>query len=296
MPSTTNPPPPHSPAGSPAPLPPLESLLTPETIPGSDPAPPAAASRPAQDQLMAIYKRLRHSEDMKWARRIGGLAAALAFLLACIWGVVQLTPTHQPDYLNDDLGDVLKFTLLTDDFNKLPLDERMKLLKELVQRMKTMSADDAPIMASFAAGLKEKMKRQLERNVKKLASDMIDGYAKDYAGVEPEKADEFLDDAIVNFTHLMEDIAGEKSPLPEKDSDRLAMIKGQAKKDEAKMREDKSPLSAARASRFFEFIHKDEAAVADPQQRGRSAKFMRDMTRHMRGQDIATGKPKDGPG
>jgi len=277
--------------------PPMESLLAPEPMAAGQSVPKAVVSKqPAQDQLNAIYKRLRHSEDMKWVRRVGGLAVVLAMLLLGIWGGIQLMPRHQPDFLNDDLGDVLKFTLLTDDFNKLPLDERMKLLKELIQRMKTMSADDAPMMAAFAAGLKEKMKRQVERNVKKLAADMIDGYAKDYAGVEPDKADEFLDDAIIGFTHLMEDVAGEKSPLPEKDGDRLTTIKNQAKKDEQKLREDKSPMSAARAAKFFEFIHKDESSVADPQQRGRSAKFMRDMTRHMRGQDIATGKPKDGPG
>lgn len=273
----------------------MESLLTPETTPETGiPAPKSAPKQPAQDQVIAIYKRLRHSEDMKWTRRIGGLAVVLALLLFGIWGVIQLTPRHQPDFLNDDLGDVLKFTLLTDDFNNLPLDERMKLLKDLIQRMKNMSADDAPIMAAFAAGLKEKMKRQVERNVKKLAADMIDDYAKDYAAVEPSEADEFLDDAIIGFTHLMEDVAGEKSPLPEKDEERLATIKNQAKKDEQKIREDHSPLSAKRASRFFEFVHKDEAAVADPQQRGRSAKFMRDMTRHVRGQDVSTGKPKGG--
>ncbi|MBC7773301.1 MAG: hypothetical protein H7210_12455 [Pyrinomonadaceae bacterium] len=281
----------------PAAPPVMESLLTPETTPDLGLHAARQVTKPrAQEQAAAMYKRFMQSPDMKWPRRISGLAAALGVVLLGIWTVIQLTPHPQPDFLNDDLGEVLQFTLLTDDFNRLPLDERMKLLKELVQRLKTMSADDAPVMAGFAAGLKAKMKQQVERNVKKLAADMIDGYAKDYASIEPERADEFLDDAIVGFTHLMEDIAGEKSPLPEKDSERLAVIKNQAKKDQERMREDTSKLSAARASRFFEFIHKDEGSIANPQQRGRSVKFMRDMTRHMRDQDVSTGKPKNGPG
>ena len=36
--------------------------------------------------------------------------------------------------------------------------------------------------------------------------------------------------------------------------------------------------------------------VSDPVQRGRMTRFMRDMTRHLRDQDPATGKPIDGPG
>ena len=48
-------------------------------------------------------------------------------------------------------------------------------------------------------------------------------------------------------------------------------------------------------NKFFEFIHNDQDQVSDPQQRGRNAKFMRDMTRHLRGRDIATNQPVDGP-
>ena len=66
---------------------------------------------------------------------------------------------------------------------------------------------------------------------------MIDSYAKDYVEAPPEKQAEFLDNAIVGFTHLIEDIGQQKSGLPDSDSDRLAAIKAQAKHDEEKFRE-----------------------------------------------------------
>ncbi|MGE3107507.1 MAG: hypothetical protein AB7G11_13360 [Phycisphaerales bacterium] len=272
----------------------MESLLTPDL---EAPAAPAAKSAaPAQETLRRWWGAFRNEPRMKWPRRIAGLGTVLGVILVGIWAGVTLFPRPQPDFSNDDLGEVLEFTLLTDDFNKLPLQERLRLLKELVARMKSMSEDDAPIMAAFAASIKNEMRKQIEKNVKKLAADMVDDFAQRYSSVPPSDAPRFLDDSIIEFTHLMEDIAGEKSPLPTKDDERLAAIKQQAKRDEAKLREDKSRMTAERAARFFEFIHDPNGDVADPVQRGRSAKFMRDMTRHLRGQEPATGKPANGPG
>lgn len=276
----------------------MESLLTPDLeAPVSLQRTGQSAPAPkVEDVLKRWWSSFRREPSMKWPRRLASLAGTLCLLLACLWIVMKLIPSPQPDFSNDDLGEVLEFTLLTDGFNKLPLDERLKLLKELVARMKSMSEDDAPIMAAFAASIKKEMRKQIETNVKKLAADMIDDYAKRYAAIPPTDAPEFLDDSIIEFTKLMEDIAGEKSPLPTKDDERLAAIKTQAKKDEEKFREDKSPMTPERASRFFEFVHDSDNEVADPVQRGRSVKFMRDMTRHLRGQDPSTGQPVKGPG
>jgi hypothetical protein len=217
-------------------------------------------------------------------------------LVAGMWGIFALVPRGEPDYLEDDMQDILDYTLLSDDFNKLPIERRMELIKELVERMKTLSGEDSAAMAAFAATIKKEMRIQMERNIKRLAADTIDIYASDYAKTPPEKQREFLDDAAIRFTHMMEDVAGENSPLPEGDSERLAAIKEQAKKDEEQFREEDSRPTAGRVARFFEFIHNDQENVSDPVQRGRNVRFMRDMTRHLRGQDLATGKPVNGPG
>lgn len=280
---------------APAPQPPkMDSLLTPDL--SANLAPTPATARRRDDVLMRWIRTFLREPQMRMPRRIAALAVVLSLTLVGMWTISRLIPRPQPDFSNDDLGEVLEFALLTDGFNNLPLDERLKLIKDLVARMKTMSEDDAPIMAAFAATIKDEMRKQIERNVKKLAADMVDDYAKRYTEVDPRDAAAFLDDSIIEFTHLMEDIAGEKSPLPTKSDERLAAIKTQAKKDEARFREDRSRMDPERAARFFDFIHDPEGNTVDPVQRGRSVKFMRDMTRHLRGQDTSTGKPLSGPG
>lgn len=229
-------------------------------------------------------------------KRMGALAALTVLLIGGIWAILALAPRPEPDYLTSDMEDVLGYTLLSDDFNSLPIGRRMELLRDLVQRLKTLSGDDSAAMAAFAATIRKEMRRQMERNIKQLAADTIDIYASDYAHVPPEEQQRFLDGAVIGFTEMMEDIAGEASPLPRNEDERLAAIKDQAKRDEGRMRESSDRPTARRVAQFFEFIHNDQENISDPVQRGRNVRFMRDMTRHLRGQDLATGKPRRGPG
>lgn len=248
------------------------------------------APEPARPQAPVARPKMS-KERRQLLTRIGSLAALSLLLIVGLWAIFALVPRSEPDYLNDDMQDILDFTLLGDDFNNLPIERRMELIKELVQRIKTLSGEDSAAMAAFASTIKAEMRRQMERNLKRLAVDTIDIYAQDYAEVPPEKQAEFLDDAVINFTHMMEDIVGEKSPLPEGDKERLAAVKDQAKKDEQRFRENSSQPTARAAAQFFQMVHEDQDQVSDPLQRGRNAKFMRDMTRHLRGQDPSTGKP-----
>lgn len=252
---------------------------------------PSLLEQPAAPSVVAPPRPRLSERQRTMARRAASISALLLLLVGGMWAIFALAPRPAPDYLDDDMQSILDYTLLSDDFNKLPVERRLELIKELVQRMKTLSGEDSAAMAAFAATIKKEMRRQMERNVKQLAVDTIDIYARDYATTPPGEQDKFLDDAIIGFTKMMEDIAGEQSPLPKDDSERIATIKGQAKRDEEKLRESDSRPTADRVGRFFEFIHNDQENVSDPVQRGRNAKFMRDMTRHLRGQDVSTGKP-----
>jgi hypothetical protein len=229
------------------------------------------------------------------ARRAGALGGLTLLLVGGIWAILALAPRPTPDYLDADMDDILDYTLLSDDFNSLPIERRMELLRDLVQRLKTLSGEDSAAMAAFAATIKKEMRRQMERNIKQLAADTMDIYASDYAKTPPEEQDRFLDEAIIGFTEMMEEIAGEDSPLPRDRGERLTAIKDQARKDVGMLRENDERPTARRVAQFFEFIHSDQQNISDPVQRGRNVRFMRDMTRHLRGQDVATGKPR-GPG
>ncbi len=261
-----------------------------------DLGPAPAAPRPrAQDQLRIILGRLRRDEDMKWARRVGAIALACIVLVCGTMGVMALIPRPVPSYLDDPMDDVLDFTLLSSDFNKLPLEKRLALIKDLIQRLKTMSSSDSADMAAFAAGIKEQMRKQVEQNTRQFAADVLESYARDYVKVPPDHQREFLDQTIIGFTRMMEDLSGDNSGLPEDEGQRVAKIKQQAKRDRDRMKQDDKGLSPGRAARLLEFIHRNDANVSGPVERGHMAKFMRDMTRHLRGEDPATGKPLPEP-
>src|SRR5215471_16814201 len=70
----------------------------------------------------------RRAKAVKWAR-IGGPPLVLALGVAA-WLVFR--PVPQPDYTRDNLKRVFNYTLLTDRFNQLPIEERMKLIGQLV--------------------------------------------------------------------------------------------------------------------------------------------------------------------
>lgn len=244
-------------------------------------------------RISAAQSSARARENRRWGKRLGLISGAIVALTAGAITAVALMPTRVPDALEDDMDDVLAFALTDDAFNDLPLEERLKLIRDLVQRFKTMSGADSAAMAAFASRVEGRIRKQMEKNVKRLGVDLMDFYAAGYAGVEPEKQEEYLDDAILNMTRLMEELTGEDTGLPDDDDERLAELQRQARRDQAWMEKNRPrDMDRGRVVPFIDFLQRDAAQVADPQQRSRVTKFGRDMTRHLRGQDVATGKPK----
>lgn len=257
------------------------------------PAARAAANRePASVTLARLLKRARHDEDMKWLRRVALAALCAALLVGGAFGVLALVPRPIPNYAQDPMDQIMEFTLLSDDFNRLPVEKRLELIKDLVARLKTMSGDDSSALAMFAASIEREMRRQMEENVKRLAVDVVDMFARDYESVPPEDAARFMNDRIVEFTRMMEDISGERSGLPEEPEARIAALRRQAQRDRDFARENApTQMDARRVGDFIGFLRRDAEQVAGPEQRSRVTRFMRDMTRHLRDQDVATGKP-----
>lgn len=248
-------------------------------------------------RLWSVLRRLRGAEDRKAMRRVGIVALVVLLLGSGAWATIEFWPHPQPDFLADPMDEVLDFTLLTGDFNKLPLDKRLGLIKDLIQRLKTMSAEDSMLMAAFATRLKEEARRQLEQNAKRLAVDMLDDYAQGYAHVPPGDRGAYLDQKALDFTRMLEDLAGERSGLAQDDNERLAQLKHQAKKDEEQMQQGDRKMRPEVVGGFLKFLQKDSEKLATPVQQARMAKFGRDMVRHLRGEDVdgvAPRPPADG--
>src|SRR5262245_47699718 len=266
----------------------------------SELAPTAPARAPARRFELRVPERLRRwwawrleeprrKRTLVWLR-VGTAAAILGLGVGLFFA---LRPVPEPDYDTDGLDDVLGYTLLTDEFNALPVEERMKLIGQLVQRFRSMDASDSVLMASFAAGIAGSARDQLERNASRLAIDMWDKYAKDYAKVPSEQRAEFLDKTAIEFVKTMEAISGEARDIP--DSERLKDIREQVAEEDRMLRNpDRRPPPQA-IGRLFSIMTNNVAGHATPQQRARGQQMIRDMVRHFRNQDIATGKPLGPP-
>jgi hypothetical protein len=261
---------------------------------------PAAASTPAVSRwsMLEIGRGARawfdHPKNgprrQRWTRRIGAGLGVIAIAA----GIYAAIPRSQPDYSDDPLDELFDYTLLTDDFNNLSVEERMKLIGQLVQRLKGMSSEDSVLLAAFAGGIAGKAREQLMENASLLAIDVWDQYAKEYHHVPEEEREQYLEKTFVEFTRLMESVAGQTSDKT--DEERIAEVKEQAKREKDRMTSVNGPKPPGAAlGMVFNVMNGDVGGHASPQQRQRGGQMLRDMMRHFRGQDTSTGKPL-GPG
>jgi hypothetical protein len=266
---------------------------------------PAGARRPSSGLRLGLPFGLDDSISAWWRGRmedpkkkkktllalrigVGTLATGLV-----VWAAVAFWPVRKPDYMYDPLDTVFNYTLLTDDFNKLPVEERLQLIGQLVQRLRSMEGQDSMLMASFAMGIAGAARKQIEENASRLAVDTWDKYAKDYASVPESERGKYLDETFVNFVKMMEVVGGELRDVP--DEQRLAEARRQAERDRSRVRADPSRAPSGRElGRAFTFLDSNVGGHASPAQRQRGMLMMRDMVRHFRGQDPATGKPPPG--
>lgn len=264
------------------PAPPLGSLLDDPSLDaiGSG-ARPSTGPKPKRPFWPAPVRRVWNKPRARWSI-LAGLVLSLT-----IAAFVFLRPKPQPDFADAPMDDVLDYALLTEDFNHLPIDKRLALIKELVDRVKSMSADDSAMMAMFAASIEGKMREQLERNVTLLAADMWDKYAWDYTHAPPEKRAEQLDQTFLDMTKMLESVAGVQNNKT--DEERLADARAQAKRDQDMFATGKGPTGTQMA-RMAAGMRQTMLKNGSPQQQARGQQLMRDMTRHLRGQDVTTGK------
>jgi hypothetical protein len=228
-----------------------------------------------------------------WAnRRLRYSAIAAVSLGLAVGGYFALRPVPQPDYANDSMDDVLNYTLLTDEFNRLPIDKRLELLGDLIQRIKTMSSSDSALMAAFAASIDtDRLRRQLEENASRLAMDVWDKYALDYQSKPKEQREAYLDQTLLNMEKMMETVAGVQSD--KSDEQRLKEAREQARRDKEHLQKGDGP-TGGQLARMADIMRNKVGSHSSPQQQQRGMQLMRDMTRHLRGQDPVTGKPTGG--
>lgn len=236
-----------------------------------------------RDLAAALRERLVGTEEKRRRLRTWTLRAGPPLLLAvAVVAWLILRPTPQPDYRRDSLRKVFDYTLLTEEFNRLPVEKRLELIGLLVGRLKNMSAADSALMAAFAAGVAGAARGQLERNASTLAIDVWDMYAREYAHVPEADREAFLDQTFIEFTKMMETVAGETRDVS--DAQRLAEGRRQAERDQEMMNRGRGP-SGRMMGRMFSYMRENVGSHASPTQRTRGMLMMRDMVRRLRGEN-----------
>jgi hypothetical protein len=238
--------------------------------------------------------RARMSDPQRGPRTRRALVAA--FVVAVVGAGVgvyfAVRPVPQPDYMNDSMSEVFNYTLLTDEFNKLPVEKRLELIASLIKRLQGMSRQDSVLLAAFGAGIAGQAREQVKENVSRLGVDMLDKYAKDYRNVPEGERERYLEQSFLDMAKTMEALGGR--PRDISDEERLAEVRRQAQRDRERLREagatgrgpDGEDLGG-----FFNFMNNEVGSRATPQQRVRGQQMLRDMGRMFRNQDPETGKP-----
>lgn len=276
------------PSGGARPGPAFESLLAAETDAGGAGA--TEREKPARSAAEAFAAAARR-------RRLSQIAGgALALVGVAVGGSLawsRFGPITAPDTFSDPFDDVLGFALLDKDFNRLPIERRLELLREMSERLRGLDSGDSALMAAFAAGISGKAREQLEANMQRLMTDVVDTFALRYAQAPESEKEEALEESILGMIGLMQEL----NPLEEGAGDpkeTLDRIKRQAARNQERAGRNPagSQVGAADVGRMFDRVQGEINAGSSPAQRARTTRFMRDTVRYMRGQDIGTGKPK----
>lgn len=239
----------------------------------------------APNQAAARAPKPSASEQIKKHKTALGALGGLAIGGAIVWGALALMPVPKPDYETGDIGDVLGFTMLTTEFDKLPLEERIDLIGQVVKRVESMGAEEGTLMAAFAAGIAGEARKQLEENAAGVMIDVWDEFAPGYQRLtDPAEREAYIEQATVDMIRLFERMDGD--PSTKSDDEILADAREQAERDRDRFTDPMRGPSTAGLARFATFMNREIGDRASPQQRARIAKISRDMTRYLRGEDL----------
>ncbi len=217
---------------------------------------------------------LRERRD-QWLR-IGATLAVLALVVFGAWWWFSIRWRPPPSIFDTPVDDVLGY-LAMDDFNELPLDERMRFLLELSDRFRGMESSDSAAMAGFFAGLTGPVRKQMTQNVRILARDILVQGASGYFAASPSDQGKYIDAWVVNWTKMAEKLTrGEESERT--DEERLKRIQSQSDREEERLKENTIPsLGEDGALGFMSIWQKEIEVTANPKQQGQVARFLDDV-------------------
>ena len=227
------------------------------------------------------YQLERFFDDNR--HRLINICVAAILIALIVAGIVWWMGRWQPPpSIFDSPVDNAVAYFATDDFNALPIEERMELIAQFVDRFRGLSQDESAVLASFMAGITGDVRDQLEENVRLLLRDLMKDGADEYFTLSPEERAAYLDTWILKWMKFGERVErGEERDIS--DEDRLADIRRQGRRDEERMARDANDvqLSERDAVRVMDMWRREIESVASPKEQGQIMAFMRDLREHV---------------
>ncbi len=226
-------------------------------------------------------------DDLRWwiDRRKREVSLALVALLALsaagggLWWWNSVRWRKPPSIFDSPVDDVLGYLAL-DDFNKLPLDERMRFMLELSDRFRGADGAESAAWAGFLAGVKGPVRAQLTQNARVLAKDILADGARNYVNLPPAERGKYIEEWVVKWSKMGERLATGKE-RDRSDSDRINDFKRQSERGESRMEGRTIPdLDDSRALGFLDFWQSEVEVASTPVEQGQIAKFLDDVRGH----------------
>lgn len=215
-----------------------------------------------------------------------GIAAGSLLVLAVITAVIALRPTPAPDVWDDGLDDVFGF-FFDEDFNRLPPEERIKLLQQFVARFKTVDQQNSALLATFVADVTYEMRQQIEDNVFRLGIDLWSEWGDEYENVPPDQRENYIRSLIAEMDKMGEGFEGRDSGRT--NAERVEKIESQAARDRKRAQENaggNKPPGMDEVTGFINIYSGEFATRAPAKKRAKIIRLSRDMTRYLRGESI----------
>lgn len=243
------------------------------------------------ESVVEIRDRLDSAIADAWEnrRREIGLALGGLVLAACLgYGVywwVEIRFRPPPSIFDTPVDDVLGYFAL-DDFSQLPVDERIRFLRELADRFRGMGQAESATMAAFLAGLSGPAREQATQNARLLAKDILAQGADEYFRTPEKDRGKFIDDWMTKWIKTGERIATGKES-EKSDDERLADMRQQGARGRERMGQRDSSelpsLTEGGAMRFLDFWESDVEKASSPKEQGQIVRFLGDVRKRFGG-------------
>ncbi len=215
---------------------------------------------------------------------IGAAIGGLGVLAGGAMAWEALRPINPPQVFEDPFDDVLGFALLREDFNRLPLDERLRIAKEIAERFRGLDSGGSALVAAFAAGIRGAAREQLEENMRTLFVDVLDSFAERYARMSEAERQENIDELVLEMFELVRDLRPDEGPEEsEPASESMERVQRAAQRRAERVRaQGGARPDPGRAASFLREMGSMMGDDVEPSRRARMTRFMRDAGRAMR--------------